>query len=70
MVVIAIILGRRVATLEYLMGMIQLAYVMQLDFEKTLVIGLYPFIIKDIISVSLGVSIALQVKKIIYKYIL
>lgn len=49
--------------IDYLFGVFQLKIVLGLSMEKALMVGAYPFIVKDIIVVALAVVIALMVKK-------
>ena len=48
---------------EYLLGLIQLKIVLGLNLQQTLIAGLYPFIIKDIIMVAIAVTVGMMVSK-------
>lgn len=48
---------------EYAIGVIQLKIILGLSLEQALISGLYPFIVKDIIMVAIGVIIG----EVIYK---
>lgn len=48
---------------DYFFGVLQLKLVMGLGLQKALVAGFYPFIIKDMVMVGIGVIIAMVVKK-------
>ena len=49
--------------IQYTFGVIQLKMVLGLSFQNALLSGLYPFILKDIIMITVAVTIALAIKK-------
>ncbi|MGG7177125.1 biotin transporter BioY [Clostridium paraputrificum] len=51
--------------IDYIIGVLQLKVVMGLSMQGALAAGCYPFIVKDIIMVSLGVIVALAIKNTI-----
>lgn len=53
--------------LDYLLGMVQLALVSHISMEKALLIGVYPFVIKDIISIMAGIIVANRIKLVMRK---
>lgn len=53
--------------LDYLIGIIQLAFVLKVSIPEALVIGCYPYIVKDLILIAVAVIIALRIKPIISK---
>lgn len=51
--------------LDYLIGVIQLAFLLKVSISEALVIGCYPYIVKDLILTALAVIIGLRIKPII-----
>lgn len=49
--------------IQYTFGVIQMKYVLGLDLKQALVAGVYPFVVKDVIVITLAVIIGLAVKK-------
>lgn len=48
---------------QYTFGVLQLKIVLGLSFPNSLLAGLYPFILKDIIMITVAVTLALAIKK-------
>lgn len=52
---------------DYVVGVLQLALVLNVSIAEALVIGCYPYIIKDLILTAVAVVIALKIKPLIKK---
>lgn len=50
---------------QYMVGLLQLKIVLGLTTQGALLAGLYPFIIKDIITITVAAFIALSIKKVL-----
>lgn len=50
---------------QYALGVVQMKIVLELGWHEALVAGVYPFVVKDLIVVTIAVFAALAVKKIL-----
>lgn len=50
-------------SIEYVIGVIQLKIILRLTLEQALISGLYPFIIKDVVIVAMGVYVGTVISK-------
>jgi biotin transport system substrate-specific component len=65
---VLIFVGAYIGTLvDYIFGVAQLMFILNLNLEQALVAGFYPFVIKDIIIIPIAVFVALAVKKSVAK---
>lgn len=56
--------------LDYVIGVGQLMFVSKLSLTQGLVGGFYPFVVKDVLLVGIGVIVALKMKKLLRRVIL
>ncbi len=52
---------------NYIVGVLQLSFVLNVNIPEALIIGCYPYILKDLILTAVAVVIALKIKPIIKK---